>query len=130
MKALVFAAGIGSRLKPWTDSHPKALVEVGGRPMLGRVIDNIIAAGISDIIVNVHHFAGQIVDWLASRNYQVDIEISDEKLDEEINKMAESYKMEADKLKEFMSDAEKKQMKEDMAVQEAIIFLVDNAVEK
>ncbi len=58
------------------------------------------------------------------------IEISDEKLDEEINKMAESYKMEADKLKEFMSDAEKKQMKEDMAVQEAIIFLVDNAVEK
>ena len=62
MKALIFAAGIGSRLKPWTDSHPKALVEVGGKPMLGRVIDNIIAAGISDIIINVHHFAGQIVD--------------------------------------------------------------------
>ena len=58
------------------------------------------------------------------------IEISDEKLDEEIMKMAETYKMEADKLKEFMSDAEKKQMKEDMAVQEAITFLVDNAVEK
>ncbi len=58
------------------------------------------------------------------------IEISDEKLDEEIKKMAETYKMEADKLKEFMSDAEKKQMKEDMAVQEAITFLVDNAVEK
>lgn len=58
------------------------------------------------------------------------IEISDEKVDEEIGKMAESYKMEADKLKEFMSDAEKKQMKEDMAVQEAITFLVENAVEK
>jgi trigger factor len=58
------------------------------------------------------------------------IEISDEKLDEEINKMAESYKMEADKLKEFMSDAEKKQMKEDIAVQEAVTFLVENAVEK
>ena len=58
------------------------------------------------------------------------IEISDEKLDEEIKKMAETYKMEADKLKEFMSDAEKKQMREDMAVQEAITFLVDNAVEK
>ena len=58
------------------------------------------------------------------------IEISDEKLDEEIKKMAETYKMEADKLKEFMSDAEKKRMKEDMAVQEAITFLVDNAVEK
>ena len=58
------------------------------------------------------------------------IEISDEKLDEEIAKMAEAYKMEADKLKEFMGDAEKKQMKEDMAVQEAVIFLVENAVEK
>lgn len=58
------------------------------------------------------------------------IEISDEKLDEEINKMAEAYKMEADKLKEFMGENEKKQMKEDMAVQEAITFLVENAVEK
>lgn len=58
------------------------------------------------------------------------IEISDEKLDEEIAKMAESYKMEADKLKEFMGDVEKKQMKEDMAVQEAVTFLVENAVEK
>ena len=57
------------------------------------------------------------------------IEISDEKLDEEIAKMAEAYKMEADKLKEFMGDAEKKQMKEDMAVQEAVTFLVENAVE-
>ena len=58
------------------------------------------------------------------------IEITDEKLDEEIAKMAEAYKMEADKLKEFMGDAEKKQMKEDMAVQEAVTFLVENAVEK
>lgn len=58
------------------------------------------------------------------------IEISDEKLDEEITKMAEAYKMEADKLKEFMGENEKKQMKEDMAVQEAVTFLVENAVEK
>ena len=58
------------------------------------------------------------------------IEISDEKLDEEIGKMAEAYKMEADKLKEFMGENEKKQMKEAMAVQEAITFLVENAVEK
>ena len=58
------------------------------------------------------------------------IEISDEKLDEEIAKMAEAYKMEADKLKEFMGENEKKQMKEDMAVQEAVSFLVENAVEK
>ena len=58
------------------------------------------------------------------------IEISDEKLDEELAKMEEAYKMEVDKLKEFMSDNEKKQMKEDMAVQEAVTFLVENAVEK
>ena len=58
------------------------------------------------------------------------IEISDEKLDEELAKMAASYNMEADKLKEFMGESEKRQMKEDMAVQEAVTFLVDNAVEK
>ena len=58
------------------------------------------------------------------------IEISDEKLDEEIAKMAEAYKMEADKLKEFMGEAEKKQMKEDMEVQEAVTFLVENAEEQ
>lgn len=58
------------------------------------------------------------------------IEISDEKLDEELAKMAEAYKMEVDKLKEFMGDAEKQQMKEDMAVQEAVTFLAENAVEK
>ena len=58
------------------------------------------------------------------------IEISDERLDEELAKMAEAYKMEVDKLKEFMGENEKKQMKDDMAVQEAIDFLVENAVEK
>lgn len=58
------------------------------------------------------------------------IEISDEKVDEELAKMAESYKMEVDKLKEFMGENEKNQMKEDMAVQEAVTFLVENAVEK
>ena len=58
------------------------------------------------------------------------IEITDEKFDEEIAKMAEAYQMEADKLKSFMGDKEKEQMKLDMAVQEAITFVVDNAVEK
>ena len=58
------------------------------------------------------------------------IEISEEKLDEELQKMADTYKMEVEKIKEFMGENEKKQMKEDMAVQEAITFLVDNAVEK
>lgn len=58
------------------------------------------------------------------------IEVSDEKIDEEIDKMAEAYGMEADKLKEYMGEGERKQMKEDMAVQEAVTFLVENAVEK
>ncbi len=58
------------------------------------------------------------------------IEISDEKLDEELTKMAEAYKMEVEKLKEFMGDTEKEQMKQDMAVQEAVTFLADNAVDK
>ena len=58
------------------------------------------------------------------------IQISDEKVDEEVAKMAEAYKMEVEKLKEFMGDAEKEQMKQDMAVQEAVTFLADNAVEK
>lgn len=58
------------------------------------------------------------------------IEITDEKIDEEVAKMAETYKMEADKLKEFMGENEKNQMKEDIAVQEAVTFLVENAVEK
>ena len=79
MKALVLAAGIGSRLKPWTDSHPKALIEVGGVPMLGRVIQHIIDAGIDDIVVNVHHFASQIIEYLESETFNAHISISDER---------------------------------------------------
>lgn len=79
MKAFVLAAGIGSRLKPWTDSHPKALVEVGGEAMLQRVIDHIVAAGVKDIIVNVHHFASQIEEFLLTQNFDAEITISDER---------------------------------------------------
>ncbi len=79
MKALVFAAGVGSRLKPFTDSHPKALVEVGGRPMLALVIEKIVRAGIRDIIVNVHHFADQIIDFLRDNDFGAKITISDER---------------------------------------------------
>lgn len=80
MKALIFAAGIGSRLKPFTDSHPKALVDVGGKPMLRRVIDRLTDAGVDDITVNVHHFAGQIIDYLNREGHSIpaDIHISDE----------------------------------------------------
>lgn len=75
---MIFAAGIGSRLKPWTDSHPKALVPVGGVPMLVRVIEKLADFGVSRIVVNVHHFASQIVDVLTSYDAPVDVLISDE----------------------------------------------------
>lgn len=80
MKALIFAAGLGTRLKPFTDSHPKALVPVGGEPMLGRVIRAVKAAGVSEIVVNVHHFADQIEQFLAANgNFGVQIHVSDER---------------------------------------------------
>lgn len=78
MKAFVLAAGLGTRLRPWTLSHPKALVPVGGVPMLQRVIVKLREQGFDRITVNVHHFADQIVDFLNSRNWGVDINISDE----------------------------------------------------
>lgn len=76
MKAVVFAAGIGSRLKPFTDFHPKALAEIAGKPILGHVLDKLIAAGADDIVVNVHHFADQIEVYLASR--YPGVKVSDE----------------------------------------------------
>ncbi len=67
-KALVLAAGFGSRLKPITNTTPKALVEVGGRPIIDRVIDQIKEQGITDIIVNTHYLAGKVVEHLKKRN--------------------------------------------------------------
>lgn len=79
MKAMVFAAGLGTRLRPLTNDRPKALVEVGGVTMLERVIVRLIEAGFDDITVNVHHFAQKIVDFLASKdNFGVTIHVSDE----------------------------------------------------
>ncbi len=78
MVGMIFAAGIGSRLKPWTDAHPKALVPVGGVPMLGRVVQKLTDAGVSRIVVNVHHFAQQVVDYLNDLDCSVPILISDE----------------------------------------------------
>lgn len=78
-QAMIFAAGLGTRLKPLTDTMPKALVEVGGEPLLKRVIFKLKDAGFSHIVVNVHHFAGQIIDYLQSNdNFGLDIKISDE----------------------------------------------------
>lgn len=79
MQAMIFAAGLGTRLKPLTDTMPKALVRVGGEPLIKRVIENLINAGVDRIVVNVHHFAQQIIDYLnANNNFGIDIRISDE----------------------------------------------------
>ena len=79
MQAMIFAAGLGTRLKPLTDTMPKALVRVGGEPLIKRVIMNLAAAGVNRIVVNVHHFAEQIIDYLKDNdNFGLDIRISDE----------------------------------------------------
>lgn len=76
---MIFAAGLGTRLKPLTDTMPKALVRVGGEPLIKRVIMNLAAAGVNRIVVNVHHFAEQIIDYLKDNdNFGLDIRISDE----------------------------------------------------
>lgn len=79
MKALIFAAGLGTRLKPFTLRQPKALVPVGGMPMLQRVILKLKEAGVEKMVVNVHHFSSQIIEFLAAnRNFGIDIAVSDE----------------------------------------------------
>lgn len=64
MKAMILCAGLGSRLKPWTERHPKALVPVGGIPILKRVADRLLEKGFDEITVNVHHFGDQIVEYI------------------------------------------------------------------
>ena len=79
-QVMIFAAGLGTRLKPLTDTMPKALVRVGGKPLLWHVIMKLKAAGYERMVVNVHHFADQIIDYLESNgNFGVDIRISDER---------------------------------------------------
>jgi NDP-sugar pyrophosphorylase family protein len=63
-KAMIFAAGLGTRLKPFTDHHPKALAQVNGQSLLQRNLNYLHAFGISDFVINVHHFADQIIDEL------------------------------------------------------------------
>ncbi len=78
MKAMIFAAGLGTRLKPLTDSMPKALVPVCGKPLLYHVLSKLRLAGYDEIVVNVHHFAGQIRDYLETHDFGARISISDE----------------------------------------------------
>ncbi len=79
MKAMIFAAGLGTRLKPLTDHMPKALVPVAGKPMLEHVIEKLKASGVNEVVINVHHFANQIIDFLKAKdNFGIRIWISDE----------------------------------------------------
>jgi MurNAc alpha-1-phosphate uridylyltransferase len=79
MKALIFAAGKGTRLKPFTDHHPKALAKVNEVPLLERNINYLKSFGIKDFVINVHHFGNQIVEFLKqNNNFECRIEISDE----------------------------------------------------
>jgi len=77
MKAMIFAAGLGTRLRPLTLSRPKALIPVNDKPMLEWVILKLLKSGIKNIIINVHHFSEQVIDFLRSRdNFAINIEIS------------------------------------------------------
>ncbi len=79
MKAMILAAGLGTRLRPWTLEHPKALVPVVGVPMLERVIVRLKDEGFDEIVVNIHHFGDQIIDFVRSKDFGVKIFISDER---------------------------------------------------
>lgn len=78
MQAMIFAAGLGTRLRPLTDKMPKALVEVDGKPLIEHVIEKLRKSGFTSIVVNVHHFSNQIIDYLNAHHFGVDIRISDE----------------------------------------------------
>ena len=78
-QAMIFAAGLGTRLRPLTDTMPKALVRLEGQPLLWHVLQRLRQAGFQRIVVNVHHFAQQIIDYLAANdNFGLDLRISDE----------------------------------------------------
>ncbi|HBI81312.1 MAG TPA: nucleotidyltransferase [Bacteroidales bacterium] len=78
MKAMILAAGLGTRLLPLTADKPKALIEVNGKTLLEICINNLISFGFNQIIVNVHHHAQQVIDFLRNSNFNAQIDISDE----------------------------------------------------
>ena len=79
MQAMILAAGLGTRLKPFTDKHPKALAPVNGKTVLQRNVEFLQQYGIREVIVNVHHFAGQIIQAVSeNKGWGSNIEISDE----------------------------------------------------
>jgi len=78
-QCMIFAAGLGTRLKPLTDTLPKALVPVNGKPLLEHILLRLKAAGFTKIIINIHHFADQIIDFIAQNDWGMNICISDER---------------------------------------------------
>ena len=79
MTALIFAAGLGTRLKPLTDTMPKAMVPVNGKPLVQILIEKLKGIGVTEIVINVHHFAQQIIDFVeANDHFGIDIKFSDE----------------------------------------------------
>jgi NDP-sugar pyrophosphorylase family protein len=80
MKAMIFSAGLGTRFKPWTDKHPKALAVVNGKSLLQRNIEYLQQYGITDVCVNVHHFADQLIEAIIKNNgWDSKVTISDER---------------------------------------------------
>jgi NDP-sugar pyrophosphorylase family protein len=81
MKAMILAAGLGTRLRPLTDHRPKALVEIAGRTLLEITLARLRACGIGEVIINVHHFADMVVDYLkTNHNFGMHVEISREEI--------------------------------------------------
>lgn len=81
MKAMVLAAGLGTRLRPLTNDRPKALVEISGRTLLEITLSRLKTFGIHEVIINAHHFAGMVVDYLkANQNFGMKIEVSCEEI--------------------------------------------------
>lgn len=78
MRAMLFAAGLGTRLRPLTDHMPKALVPVGGRPLLSITAARLREAGTTEMVINVHHFADQITNYVANHDLGMKVCISDE----------------------------------------------------
>jgi NDP-sugar pyrophosphorylase family protein len=78
MKAMIFAAGYGTRLAPLTDTKPKAMVEIAGKPMLQMQIERLKSFGFNYIVINVHHFSNQVIDFINSTDFGIEIHISDE----------------------------------------------------
>ena len=79
MRAMLFAAGKGTRLRPITDRLPKALVPVAGKPLLAIIIERLRNAGVEEIVINIHHFGEQILDYLSNNDFGVNISVSDER---------------------------------------------------